>query len=215
MFCRAVIVASLQLVATAASAQNLNPKSGSEIGTVVEAFLSPHQEPGEEKDTPGLIPREFRASAPSLLRAERTGSGHARIRFTKDFSRAFVDVAVENIKAADVAMFHIHCGRPDLLGPILVDFGHYDNLPAKFAAGRYAFQVTNKAIEETADSGHSLVGTLTAGCPILPSTPALGKVKTVAGMEYIARQGELYLNLHTKGQMYFGDLRGQLIPVAK
>jgi hypothetical protein len=37
----------------------------------------------------------------------------------------------------------------------------------------------------------------------------------VAGMEYIARQGELYLNLHTKGQMYFGDLRGQLIPVAK
>jgi hypothetical protein len=75
--------------------------------------------------------------------------------------------------------------------------------------------VTDKAIEETADSGHGLVGTLAAGCPILPSTPALGKVKTVAGMEYIARRGELYLNLHTKGQMFFGDIRGQLIPVAK
>jgi hypothetical protein len=43
----------------------------------------------------------------------------------------------------------------------------------------------------------------------------LGKVKTVAGMEYIARLGELYFNMHTKGHMFYGDLRGQLIPVTR
>jgi len=34
-------------------------------------------------------------------------------------------------------------------------------------------------------------------------------VKTIGGMELIARQGELYFNLHTAGQTYFGDIRGQ------
>jgi hypothetical protein len=48
----------------------------------------------------------------------------------------------------------------------------------------------------------------TRGCPIVPSLPA-DKVRTIAGMELIARQGELYFNLHTAGQTYFGDIRGQ------
>ena len=46
----------------------------------------------------------------------------------------------------------------------------------------------------------------------MPGNPLLGKVKTVAGMEYIARKGELYFNLHTKDQMFFGNIRGQIIP---
>jgi hypothetical protein len=32
-------------------------------------------------------------------------------------------------------------------------------------------------------------------------------------MELIARQGELYFNLHTSGQVYFGDIRGQFVAV--
>ena len=212
MIFRIFLIAGL-MAATAASAQTtLNPKAGSEIGTIVEAYLSPHQEPGEEKDTPRIVPKEFRSTAPSLLRDERKGFGHGRVRFTKDLSRAFVDVAVENIKAEDIVMFHIHCGRPDILGPIIVDFGHFDDLKKKFANGTYSFEVTNKHIEITADSGHGVVGLITAGCPIIPTNPILGKVKTVAGMEYIARLGELYFNLHTKGQTFYGDIRGQLIP---
>jgi hypothetical protein len=35
-------------------------------------------------------------------------------------------------------------------------------------------------------------------------------VKTIAGLQLIAEQGELYFNLHTTGQTYFGDMRGQL-----
>jgi hypothetical protein len=33
---------------------------------------------------------------------------------------------------------------------------------------------------------------------------------TVAGLATIAAEGELYFNLHTKNQQYFGDIRGQL-----
>ena len=207
------VAASVALAAPVHGQSALNPKTGSEIGTIVEAFLSPHQEPGEEKDTPKAIPKQFRSTAPSLLRAERKGMGHGRIRFTRDLSRAYVEVALEGIKAEDVVMFHIHCGPPDLLGPILVDFGHFDDMKTKLAGGTYAFEITNETIERTASSGHGVIGALTAGCPVVPANPALGKVKTVAGMEYIARRGELYFNLHTRGQVYFGDLRGQLYPV--
>src|SRR5262249_11021954 len=137
------------------------------------------------------------------------------VSFTRDLSRAYVEVALENITAADVVMFHIHCGRPDQLGPIIVDFGHFDNLPSKLANGTYTFEVTNTAIEATAAGGHGVVGAVTAGCPVVPDNPLFGKVKTVAGMEYIARKGELYFNLHTKGQVFYGDIRGQLIPVPR
>jgi hypothetical protein len=34
-------------------------------------------------------------------------------------------------------------------------------------------------------------------------------------MAYIAQQGELYFNLHTTGQTFFGDIRGQLYPMAE
>jgi hypothetical protein len=38
------------------------------------------------------------------------------------------------------------------------------------------------------------------------------KVSTIAGMAAFAKQGNLYFNLHTTGQTYFGDIRGQLQP---
>jgi hypothetical protein len=49
---------------------------------------------------------------------------------------------------------------------------------------------------------------------VIPS-PSLGsntplKTSTVAGMAQLAREGELYFNLHTTGQTYYGDLRGQI-----
>ncbi len=51
------------------------------------------------------------------------------------------------------------------------------------------------------------------GCPI--GSGQMGKVRTVAGMERFARLNELYFNLHTKGQTFFGDIRGQLHPVER
>jgi CHRD domain len=189
----------------------LEPAGGQVLGSTYQAFLTPHQEPGEERDTPAFIPTEFRSTKPSLLRSQRHSQGHGVLRFSRDLSRAYVDVRVEGIDPAEIVMFHIHCGRPDQLGPIIVDFAHFTNLQTNFADGVFSAEITNADIEVTSSSGEGVVGVLTAGCPILPGLP--DKVKTIAGMEYIARQGELYFNLHTSGQVYFGDIRGQLASV--
>lgn len=199
-------------VQTSTPTVTLESGAGAEIGSVYEAYLSPHQEPGEEENTPAMIPKEFRSTAPSLRRSERTSRGHGTLRFSKDLSKVYVDVKVENIKAEDIVMFHIHCGKPDQLGPIVVDFALAGNIQQNFADSVFSVVVTNDNITQTAASGHGLVGAFTAGCPIIPGT--MDKVKTVAGMELIARHSELYFNLHTKGQVYFGDIRGQLHPVS-
>lgn len=204
----AAIQAPAQTSVPAPTSGPLNPAAGRDIGKTYEAFLSPHQEPGEEKDTPSFTPDEFRSTAPSLLRQDRTSRGHGQVRFTRDFSRAFVDVRIEGVKAEDINMFHIHCGRPDMLGPILIDFAFSTDLQADLADGMMSVELTNVDIEKESAAGKGLVGAFTAGCPVVPGVP--GDVKTIAGMHHIAQQGELYFNLHTTGQTFYGDIRGQL-----
>jgi hypothetical protein len=58
------------------------------------------------------------------------------------------------------------------------------------------------------NSSSSMIDAFTLGCPILLAIPN-DKVKTIAGMQLIAEEGEIYFNLHTAGQVYFGDIRGQ------
>ncbi len=192
----------------------LDPSQGAEVGTIFEAFLSPHQEGGEEEDTPSAIPDVFKSTAPSLDRNERASRGHGVLSFSKDLSRAFVHVAIENVDPADIAMFHIHCGRPGQLGPILIDFSLAGNLQHYWEDSVLTLEITNADIEAVTAHGSGLIGALTAGCPITAALP-MDKVKTIAGMETIAREGELYFNLHTHGQMYFGDIRGQIHQVEK
>ena len=194
----------------------LDPAKGQEIGLVLEAFLSPWQEPDEESNTPKGTPEVFMSTAPSLTRAERAAAGHrghGQVRFTKDFSKAYVDVKIEGIKAEDINMFHIHCGRPDVLGPILVDFSLATNLLDNVKDGVFTVEVTDELIAKTSASAHGVVGTFTGGCTV-PSPSLKGakptKVATVAGMATIGLEGELYFNLHTKGQTFYGDIRGQL-----
>ncbi|MEZ4730750.1 MAG: CHRD domain-containing protein [Caldilineaceae bacterium] len=199
---------------TLASPITLNPSQGQEIGAVFEAFLSPQQEGGEEEDTPTLIPSQFKSTAPSVARNDRPSRGHGILSFTNDLSRAYVHVAIEGVKVEEIVMFHIHCGRPGQLGPILVDFALMGDLQAYWADNVLTLAVTNEDIVATANHGEGLVGAFTAGCPIVTALP-MDKVKTIAGMATIARQGELYFNLHTKGQTFFGDIRGQLQPVTR
>lgn len=186
----------------------LNPAAGSESGAIYEAYLSPHQEGGEEEDTPSFVPPEFHSTAPSVPRNERTSRGHAVLEFTRDLSRAYVYLAVENVNPEDVVMLHLHCGRPGQLGPIIVDFGMAGNLTEYLSDGLFTLEITNEDIEAVTAHVDSPIGAFTLGCPIVPDIPN-DKVKTIAGMELIAREGELYFNLHTKGQTYFGDIRGQ------
>jgi hypothetical protein len=186
----------------------LNPLAGAEIGFVYEAFLSPHQEGDEEENTPGFIPAAFRSTEPSVPRAQRTSRGHSVIEFTNDLSRAYVHLMVENVDASKVNLLHLHCGRPGQLGPIIIDFGLAGDLSSYLADGLLTLEITNADIVAAAAHGEGLIGAFTAGCPIIPAIPT-DKVKTIAGMELIARQGELYFNLHTTAQTYFGDIRGQ------
>lgn len=112
--------------------------------------------------------------------------------------------------------FHIHCGQPDTLGPILVDFGLFRKPKDMFDEnGVFRFKVTSKEIVETNEAGQTgdIILAAIMGCPILaPSLSLPMNVSTVAGMHYLAQQGQLYFNLHTYHQMYFGDLRGQIVP---
>jgi hypothetical protein len=187
----------------------LNPAEGQEIGTVFEAFLTPHQEGGEEEDTPAAVPDVFKSTAPSVSRDERPSQGHGVLTFTRDLSKAYAYIAIENVNPEEIVMFHIHCGRPGQLGPIIIDFSLMGDLQTFWEDGVLTVELTNADIEAVTDHGEGMVGAFTAGCPITSLIP-LDKVKTIAGLETIAREGELYFNLHTEGQTFFGDIRGQL-----
>lgn len=190
----------------------LNPDLGSEVGPVYQAFLSPHQQGGEEEDTPMLIPQQFRSTTPSVPRAERPSRGHAVIEFTNDFSRAYVHLAIADVALDDIIMLHLHCGRPGQLGPIIVDFSVAGDVNEYLSDGMFSVEITNSDLEAVVDSSDGLIGAFTAGCPIVPDFPS-DRVQTISGLEYVARQGELYFNLHTTGQTYFGDIRGRFLPV--
>ena len=190
----------------------LDPSKGKEIGFIYETYLSPEQEGEDEEDTPELAPDVFKSTAPSVPRVNRTSHGHGVLSFTDDMSEAYVHIAIENVNPEDIVMFHIHCGKPGQLGPIIVDFGLKGDHTQYFEDGMFSMVVTNEDIVANTDHGEGIVGAFTAGCPITLALPT-DKVKTVAGMHTIAAEGELYFNLHTKGQTFFGDIRGQLLKV--
>ena len=194
----------------------LTPARGQEVGLVAEAFLSPHQEGDEEENTPKTTPDVFKSTTPSKSRAEREAAGHrghGQVRFTNDLSRAFIDVKIEGIDPKQINMFHIHCGKPGILGPILLDFALATDLQQDLTDGLLSVEIRNEHITKTSGHAHGPIDAFTLGC-VIPS-PSLGtitpsKVSTVAGMAQLARDGELYFNLHTTGQTYFGDIRGQI-----
>ncbi len=206
---------------TTAPAAHLDPGRGKDIGLVFEAYLSPWQEGDEEENTPGSTPAKFKSTTPSQSRAQREAAGHRAhglLRFTNDLSRAYVDVKVEGVDLSAVNMFHIHCGRPGILGPILVDFAQATDIRQNLADGTFSVELTDEHIAKTAAAGEGLVGVATMGC-VIPS-PSLGsntpvETSTIAGMARLARDGELYFNLHTTGQTYFGDIRGQIQPATQ
>ncbi len=149
-----------------------------------------------------------------MPRNQRPDRGHAVLEFTKDLSRAYVFLKIDNIKPEDIVMLHLHCGLPGQLGPILVDFSLIGNINQYLADGSLALELNNDDITAVTNEKHGIdpIAAFTTGCPIVPTIPN-DKVKTIGGMEIITRQEQLYFNLHTKGQTYFGDIRGQFYQV--
>ncbi|MCB9762803.1 MAG: CHRD domain-containing protein [Alphaproteobacteria bacterium] len=189
----------------------LDPLAGAEIGLVYESWLSPQQEGDEESDVPDLAPDVFRSTKPSTEREQRPARGHGIVAFNREFSRAYVQLAVANVEPEEIVMAHLHCGKPGQLGPILVDFGRTGDISEYFADGLLSVEVTNRDLERVAEEGEGLVGAFTAGCPIVKAIPN-DRVKTIGGMAVLAAEGELYFNVHTKAQTFYGDIRGRLLP---
>ncbi|NJK33143.1 MAG: CHRD domain-containing protein [Deltaproteobacteria bacterium] len=184
----------------------LNPAAGSEIGLVYEAFLSPMQEGGEETEAPKAA-KGLQSTAPSTERAQRASRGYGQLRFTQDLSKAYVEVTMEGVKSEDIVMFHIHCGPPGVLGPIIVDLGAAADLGKAFADGHELIEIDNSNIK-MAEHAPGLKPRLPEGCPV--DKGFLTGVKTIGGLEYLARRGALYFNLHTKAHTYYGEMRGQI-----
>ncbi len=191
----------------------LDPMAGGEIGPVFQAWLSPQQEAEEESDVPPGSPEAFLSTEPSEEREVRTSRGHGTIAFNREMSRAYVHLELANIDPDDIVLAHIHCGKPGQLGPIMVDFGATGDVTQYFADNVLSYEVTNADIA-AATHGHGLVGAATAGCPILLQNPG-DRHRTVAGMHTIAAEGDLYFNIHTRQQTFYGDIRGQLLPVSE
>ncbi|MCP3097658.1 CHRD domain-containing protein [Myxococcus sp. K15C18031901] len=183
------------------------PALGSKTFTVYEAFLSPAQEPGEESETPKLLQKSLGATAPSTPRASRKSRGYGQIRFAKDLSKAYVDVRIEGVNPEDILMFHVHCGPPGMLGPIIVDFGHHTAASKLFVDGTFSTELSNENVKFV-DHAPGLKPMLPESCPVEPGLPV--QTKTIAGLEWLARKGVLYFNLHTKAHTYYGEMRGQL-----
>jgi uncharacterized protein YceK len=204
--------------APVAPAAGLDLRRGQDIGYTFESFMSPWQQEADESDTPATAPKEFRSTAPSLTRAQREAAGHRGvgvIRFRNDLSRAYVDVKIEGIDVSTINLFHIHCGKPGVLGPIFVDFALATDLQKSFSKGVLSVEVTDDLIVKSIGHSHNPTDALLNGCFVLgEGTPGAkpAKFTTVAGMLTLALQGEIYFNLHTTAQTYYGDLRGQIYP---
>ncbi|HLO48715.1 MAG TPA: CHRD domain-containing protein [Kamptonema sp.] len=279
---------------------------GEKTATKYEGFLSPEQEPGE-----AIV---------------SDAKGHGVISFPKNLSSAKVDVQISGVDTSEITAFHIHCGPPGVLGPIVVDFGQYGDFDRTIVDGKFSASISNEnitfidsppdltssslqspdpglssqvsqasgqlpnnterkashlGVTHTDDEGLpqsvqptsqvpgntlSLPGNLPTSTPQIPNqslpqsvqptaqvpgnTPSLptnlptsapqvidegktpsipdnvprlpegcpvevglaGQVNTVAGIEALARRGELYFNLHTEEHSFYGEMRGQIYP---
>lgn len=187
-----------------------SPSVGKTTFTVYEGFMSPPQQPGEESDAPKLLAKGvgLESTSPSLPREQRKSLGHGRIRFNRALTRAYVDVEIEGVKPEDIMMFHVHCGPPGVLGPIIVDFGEFGDLTKTLANGKLSVELANKNITFIKDMPHGLKPALPESCPVETGFPT--QSMTIAALEYLARKWVLYFNLHTKANTFYGEVRGQI-----
>lgn len=192
------------------TAQAKDPALGATTYTVYDAFMSPAQQPGEEADAPKAVAKSVGlvATQPSVPREQRKSRGYGQIRFTRDLTRAYVDVEIKGVNAADILMFHVHCGPPGVLGPIIVNFGEFGDLTKTLANGKLSVEVSNKNITYVKDMPKGLKPALPESCPVDVGLPT--QAMTVAAMESLARKGLLYFNLHTKANLFYGEVRGQI-----
>lgn len=177
-----------------------NQQFGEQSFTEYEGYLHPAQEPDPKLDS--------------------KANGYGRVSFPKNLSSGKIDVQMSGIDPANITAFHIHCGSPGVLGPIVVNFDQFGEFKKTIVDGRLSASLVNKGLTfvKQPPPPPSLSGgfklPLPEGCPSDINFP-VQQVNTIAGLEALARKGALYFNLHTKGHEFYGELRGQIYPVVK
>lgn len=179
-----------------------------------EAFLHPAQEPGEAIDS--------------------DAKGYGLLRFPENLSSGQVEVEISGVDPSEINGFHIHCGPPGVLGPIVINLGEFGPFEETIVDGHFSATLSNEDIVKTdsppdlpegvpqlPDEGlpHSHedlaqlpddIPRLPEGCPIDSNFP--GQVITLAGVESLAKRGLLYFNVHTEEHSFYGEMRGQIYP---
>ncbi len=212
---RISLVAALIFPLCASPALAKDPAQGATTFTLYEGFMSPSQQSGEESEAPKALVKAtgLKSTQPSVPREQRKSRGWGELRFTRDLTKAYVDVEIKGVNPSDILMFHVHCGPPGVLGPIIVDFGTFGSLSKAFedGKGKFSVEITNKNITYIKDMPRGLKPALPESCPAELGFPT--QTMTVAGLEYLARKGVLYFNLHTKANTFYGEMRAQIYAV--
>jgi CHRD domain len=205
-----VVLAASVLFVQPASAKD--PAQGATTYNLYEGWMSPQQQPGDESDAPKVLSKAtgLQSTAPSVPRDQRKSRGWGQLRFSKDLTKAFVDIEISGVNADDIVMFHIHCGPPGVLGPIIVDFGEFGSLPKLLANGKMSVELANKNITYVKKMPQGLKPALPESCPVEIGFPT--QSMTISALDYLARKGVLYFNLHTKANTFYGEVRGQIYP---
>jgi CHRD domain len=92
---------------------------------------------------------------------------------------------------------------------MVVDLGKFGALPKTLADGKLSVQLSNKDITYVKQSANGIKPALPESCPIDPGLPT---PSTIAALEWLARKGLLYFNVHTKANTFYGEMRGQIYP---
>jgi len=201
----------LGLLAQTAYAKD--PALGATTFTTYEGWMSPQQQPGEETDAPKAVAGALglQSTGASVPREQRKSRGYGQLRFSRDLTKAYVDIELKDVVASEILMFHIHCGPPGVLGPIIIDFGEFGSLPKLLADGKMSVELTNKNVTYIKSMPKGLKPALAESCPaelgLLPT-----QAMTIANLESLARKGVLYFNLHTRSATFYGEARGQIYP---
>ena len=99
---------------------------GEKSSTKYEAFLTPQQEPGE-----AIV---------------SDAKGYGSLSFPKNLSSLKVDVQISGVDVSEITAFHIHCGPPGILGPIVVDFGQFGTFDQTIVDGKFSASISNENI---------------------------------------------------------------------
>ena len=78
-----------------------------------------------------------------------------------------------------------------------------------FANGKFSVELSNKDIVFIKDM-HGLKPAPPEGCPAELGFPT--QARTIGALDYLARKGVLYFNLHTRAHTYYGEMRGHIYP---